>query len=206
MSTDKNQPIAAENRRPKAGELTREAVTECATDLFLRNGYEATGVGAIAAELGITKAAIYHHVPSKETLLNSAIDAALEALDEVIARCRQLDAPAGEKVRFLARGTAIALCQQPKNVALLLRLRGNTPAQLQALERRRAYTAYTQELLGLCAAEGSLNPDINPAVGSRILFGAINSTVEWYDPQGAMSPEELANTIELILLNGFLKS
>ena len=55
-----------------------------AVDLFNRQGYEATSMGDLAAELGLTKSAIYHHVPSKEHLLAAALDEALDSLSEAI--------------------------------------------------------------------------------------------------------------------------
>ena len=39
-------------------------------------------MGDLARELGFTKSAIYHHVPSKQHLLTEALD---EALDELTA-------------------------------------------------------------------------------------------------------------------------
>ena len=75
-------------RRGRPGH-DQQAVLRVAVDLFNRQGYDATSVGDVARELGLTKSAIYHHVPSKEHLLQSAIDEALDALtaalDEVSA-------------------------------------------------------------------------------------------------------------------------
>ena len=57
-----------------------------AIEVFNRQGYEATSIGDLARELGVTKSAIYHHVPSKEALLAAALDEALDELenDEVV--------------------------------------------------------------------------------------------------------------------------
>ncbi len=66
-------------RRGRPGH-DQQAVLRVAIDLFNRQGYDATSVGDVARELGLTKSAIYHHVPSKEHLLESAIDEALDAL------------------------------------------------------------------------------------------------------------------------------
>jgi AcrR family transcriptional regulator len=41
------------------------AVLSAAVGLFNRKGYDATSIGDLAAELGVTKSAIYHHVASK---------------------------------------------------------------------------------------------------------------------------------------------
>jgi len=44
---------------------TRERILEVALDLFIRKGYAATSMREIAAPLGISKAALYYHFPSK---------------------------------------------------------------------------------------------------------------------------------------------
>ena len=52
--------------------------------MFNRQGYDATSMGDLARELGLTKSAIYHHVPSKEALLAAALDEALDGLSAAI--------------------------------------------------------------------------------------------------------------------------
>ena len=49
--------------------------------LFNQQGYDATSIGDLAKDLGLTKSAIYHHVDSKEDLLEAALDEALDGLD-----------------------------------------------------------------------------------------------------------------------------
>lgn len=55
-------------------------LAEC-VELFNRHGYEATSMGMLAAHLGISKSAIYHHVESKEAILDHAVTEALDALE-----------------------------------------------------------------------------------------------------------------------------
>src|SRR5215218_6866310 len=83
--------VAGAARRGRPGH-DQQAVLRVAVDLFNRQGYDATSVGDVARELGLTKSAIYHHVPSKEHLLQSAID---EALDALTAALDEVSASAG---------------------------------------------------------------------------------------------------------------
>jgi AcrR family transcriptional regulator len=48
---------------------TRGAIREVALELFSRHGYEKTSLREIAERLGMTKAALYYHYPSKQALL-----------------------------------------------------------------------------------------------------------------------------------------
>ena len=43
--------------------------------------------------------------------------------------------------------------------------------------------------------EGSLRADIPPELISRLLFGMVNSLVEWYRPDGPVDLEDLAAAI-----------
>jgi AcrR family transcriptional regulator len=42
----------------------QQSVLRIAVDVFNRHGYDATSMGILADNLGISKSAIYHHVPS----------------------------------------------------------------------------------------------------------------------------------------------
>ena len=87
-------------RRGRPGH-DQPAVLRTAIDLFNRQGYDGTSMGDLAAELGITKSAIYHHVPSKEHLLSEALDEALDGLEAAITAAERMPgATAYEQLRL----------------------------------------------------------------------------------------------------------
>lgn len=53
---------------------TRMAIRDVALELFAQHGYEKTSLREIAERLGMTKAALYYHYPSKQALLLSIIE------------------------------------------------------------------------------------------------------------------------------------
>jgi AcrR family transcriptional regulator len=53
---------------------TRSAIRDAAIELFARHGYERTSLREIAEQLGMTKAALYYHYPSKQSLLLAIIE------------------------------------------------------------------------------------------------------------------------------------
>src|SRR6266545_8249110 len=53
---------------------TRSAIRDVALELFAVHGYERTSLREIAERLGMTKAALYYHYPSKQALLLSIIE------------------------------------------------------------------------------------------------------------------------------------
>jgi AcrR family transcriptional regulator len=64
---------------------TREHIQHVALDLFVERGYEQTSLREISDQLGLTKAALYYHFPTKEAILVSLFEDVSRPLDEVIA-------------------------------------------------------------------------------------------------------------------------
>jgi AcrR family transcriptional regulator len=190
-------------RRGRPG-YDQETVLRRAIDLFNRQGYDGTSMGDLARELGFTKSAIYHHVPSKAHLLQQALDEALDELSEAVASAtRQADGlSAYERLRrVVERSVEVLVAHQPA-VTLLLRVRGNSEPELAALRRRRELDAQLAGLVQAAVDEGSLRADLPPDLVSRLLFGMVNSLVEWYRPDGVVDAELLSSTIATLAFDG----
>ena len=200
---------AAPARRPRGRPgHDREAVLRRAIDLFNRQGYDATSVADLAADLGVTKSAIYHHFPGKEALLEAALDEALDglarAVEEAVAATRGESAYA--RLRATVESSVGILVAHLPAVTLLLRVRGNSPVEQSALARRRAIDDKLARLVRAAAAEGSLRADVEPVLVSRLVFGMVNSLVEWVDPAGPLAPDTLAATISTVVFDGLHQS
>ncbi len=175
-----------------------------AIELFNRQGYEATSIGDLARELGVTKSAIYHHVPSKEALLAAALDEALDGLAATIdeAVSEEPETSAYERLRTAVRQSVEILAANVPAVTLLLRVRGNSEVELAALKRRRIIDDKLASLVQAAVDEGSLRSDIPPELISRLLFGMVNSLVEWYRPDGPVEVKDLAESIVDLAFDG----
>ena len=64
----------------------REQILDAATRLFARRGFDGTSLQAIAREVGIRKASLFHHFPSKEDLRLKVLDKLLSHWNEVVPR------------------------------------------------------------------------------------------------------------------------
>jgi hypothetical protein len=64
-----------------------------------------------------------------------------------------------------------------------------------ALGRRRRLDRFAASLVKEAVGDGDLRPDVDPAVAARLLFGMVNSLVEWLRPASAHSAEELAHAV-----------
>jgi AcrR family transcriptional regulator len=186
-------------RRGRPG-YDQQTVLRRAVEVFNRQGYDGTSMGDLARELGVGKSALYHHVPGKEALLSQALDEALDGLAAV------LDRPAGatayDRLRTAVRDSVRVLVEHLPAVTLLLRVRGNSGVELAALRRRREIDDRLAELVSAAAAEGSLRADLPPDLVSRLLFGMVNSLVEWYRPGGPVDAGMLADALATLAFEG----
>ena len=188
-------------RRGRPGH-TLDSLLDAAVALFNERGYEATSVDEVAGRLGITKSAIYHHVPSKVELLRLALDRALDALFAVTEETGATTGPAIDRLEYVVRGSVRVLAAELPFVTLLLRLRGNTEVERMALQRRREFDRIVAGLVRAAEHEGDVRTDVDPAVISRLLFGTVNSLTEWYRPGGDLSADDLADAVVTITFSG----
>jgi AcrR family transcriptional regulator len=193
--------MQAGTRRGRPGH-DLESVLRGAVKVFNKRGYDGTSMEDLSRELGITKSAIYHHVTGKQELLRLAVNRALDGLFAVLDDISVLDAPAMTRLEELTRSSVLLLVGELPFVTLLLRVRGNTKVERHALERRREFDAAVASLVTQARAEGDLRPDVDPAVIARLLYGMINSVVEWYRPAGAGRPDDLADSIVAVAFGG----
>jgi AcrR family transcriptional regulator len=180
----------------------QQSVLTIAVETFNEFGYEATSMGTLAERLGTSKSAIYHHFPSKEEVLNRALDYALGGLEAILDDPAARAGTAEERLRFVVGEAVRVLCERLPYVTLLLRLRGNSPIERQALERRRAFNSAMAELVESASSDGTLRTDVDARTITRLLFGMINSIVEWYRPGGLMTPGLLAQDVLAVAFDG----
>lgn len=192
----------APRRRGRPG-YDRETLIERSIEIFNERGYHGTSMDALARELGITKSAIYHHVGSKEDLLEQAIAQGLNQLFAVIdSQDARTEISAEERLRAVIRGSVEVLITYRDSVALLLRVRGTSAAERRALEKRREIDERTRALVEAAITEGSLRSDIDPGLITRLLFGMVNSLTEWYRPRPDRDAETVADAVATIAFEG----
>jgi AcrR family transcriptional regulator len=200
--TDAAPPAATPVARAGRPGHDQQSVLTIAVETFNEFGYEATSMGTLAERLGTSKSAIYHHFPSKEEVLHRALDYALGGLEAILDDPRAQAGSAESRLRFVVGEAVRVLCERLPYVTLLLRLRGNTPIERQALDRRRVFNASMADLVVEARAEGSLRSDVDARTITRLLFGMINSIVEWYRPGGLMTPGLLARDVLAVAFDG----
>ncbi len=159
-----------------------------ATAVFTERGYDGTSMEDLARASGLSKSSIYHHVSGKERLLRLALERAVGPLEAITAEPGACRGRAIDRLAHLVRRAVEVLVAELPSVTLLLRVHGNTGTEQWALDRRRAFDRFVAGVVAEAAAEGDVRPDIDPLVVTRLLFGMVNSLVEWYRPPAAGHP------------------
>jgi AcrR family transcriptional regulator len=199
---------------------TPDSLLEVAVTVFNERGYDGTSMEDLARAAGITKSSIYHHVKGKEELLTRGVNRALDALNASLDTLEELpeagggapvaghdgDAPEdGELDRVeqaVFRAVQILVDELPY-VTLLLRVRGNTEAERAAQARRREIDQRLAGFVERAAAAGALRTDVDPRLASRLVFGMVNSVVEWYRPgPGRWSADDVASAVTHLVFDG----
>ena len=191
--------------RPRLSErqpYDRERVVDAAVLVFTERGYEGTTMADIASALGIHKTSIYHHIASKEQLLEDALKRALDALHGMLTEPGAVDGRAVDRLRYVVRRTVEIMVDRLPEVTVLLRVRGNTDVERWALERRREFDAAVQRIVSDAIRQSDLRSDADAALVTRLVFGMSNSVTEWYRAGGPLTAQNIAVAIESVVFDG----
>jgi len=80
-------------RRDRERVETRQRILDAAREMFVRNGYEATTMRAIADKLDYTATAIYHHFRSKDELMMELAVTDFRALASAFGQIGRIEDP-----------------------------------------------------------------------------------------------------------------
>ena len=188
--------------RDRREQYSLEELLEVVAREFLERGYDATSMEHLSQATGRTKSSIYHHVSGKEELLRRAVARALDALFAVLDADAAQQGRAIDRLEHVVRASARVLAAELPYVTLLLRVRGNTETERWALERRRELDRRLAALVHAAMDEGDLRPDLDPRLVTRLLFGMVNSLVDWLRPGGAHGRQQVEDALVALAFDG----
>lgn len=195
-------------RRPNSGSrfnLTREKILQESARVFNRRGYHGTTLDDIARALGVTKAALYYYVKSKEELLYQCHQTSLDIGMEGIRQARAAASAPDEQLRIALAYYIEGMTDQLRGTVVLLEEGALSPRQhRRIIERRDEYERMLRKLIEEGIAAGVFVPCDPTLVGFAIL-GAMNWIPKWYTPTGRCSAKEIAEAFSWHLVRGLQK-
>jgi AcrR family transcriptional regulator len=187
-----------------SGASVARRVLDAAVELFAEQGFDATSVQEVVERARVTKGAMYHYFRSKDDLLyeiyHELITVQLAGMDRIMAA----GGPAPDRLRAiivdLIVTTTARLGAATVSARELHRLSGQPAAALRA--QRRRYHEGVRDLIARGQRDGEFSAAVSAQTAALMVFGIVNQLPQWYRPDGATSPRELADEIAGFVLTG----
>ncbi|MSW38736.1 MAG: TetR family transcriptional regulator [Actinobacteria bacterium] len=175
---------------------TIERIRSAAVDLMFERGFHGTSMRDVAARVGIQMSSLYHHYPSKQSLL---IDIMESTMNDLIGLAKQvMDVESDPKSQL---GAAIRMhvsyhAQRSKeNFITDSELRSlDEVARASVVALMDRYSAMFRKCLVAGQKAGTFR-SADPSVVLAALFGTISSVPTWYKPGGRLSLDAIADEI-----------
>ena len=198
-----NMPVVARvSFKEQMLRAREEAIVKAVNRLLAEKGFDAMTVDEVAAEVGIAKASLYKHFPSKEDLAAAAMVRVMRRAQDFLQALPAGDAPL-DKIKAVARWTmAVQLAGEMPSL----------PSQNSSLRTTlmscKAYMDGLMEVsdrlggwIEAAQASGALNPGLPAIAVLYTLFArACDPVLEFLKTAGQHSDEEI---LELVMSTCF---
>ena len=160
---------------------TRRSILDAARDMFVRKGYEATTMRAIAARVDISPTAIYHHFRNKDALLTELASVDFRALAEAFLRIGRVPDPL-ERLRRIGEAYVEFANENPMQYQLLFmtpRPKGvGQPTGIARGDPSEDAYAFLRQTCAEAIATGQLLPEVtDPDAMAQMLWGVNHGIV-----------------------------
>lgn len=184
----------------------KEQIIDAAALLFKQKGYASTTMRDLATELGIEAASIYHHIKSKEELLEGIC---FDMANKFISNAKEVNDiyfNAEEKLRLAIKLHVETITENQNQSAVFLSEWRNLSEPKLTLFKQLRQQYENQFTIILMDGE---NEDIFDQVDKKFAVLSILSTInfvnEWYKPDGKMNGAEIAEKLSNFIMGGLRK-
>lgn len=184
----------------------REVLVEKATELFYREGYANASIRDIGRSAGISSATLYHYFRTKHDMLYEIIKTIGDHLLIILDQTEQEFDDPEERLRKMIFRQICLLKEKREEVKIYIEEQYQLPKRLKTIvykQHRKVYETYLHELQRLREA-GRLRVNSHLPTINFSLFAMMNWVYRWFNNEGSISIEEVANMIIDIFFNGIL--
>ena len=204
--SNESQPVPSVARTTtRKGTMTKERILRTAAELFAKNGYHATGLSELGVAVGLGRGALYYHIGSKENLL---YELSVKHVEEMVSYGEKvLGSPLGAEERFrrLSRKLMRVIADNLPELTVFFReinsFSGERRDRIHELRAR--FEGVWLQVLSDGEAEGLFQHGDDLTV--KAVLGMHNYSYLWIDPEGSLSPEDMADRFCDLLLHGLMK-
>jgi AcrR family transcriptional regulator len=180
----------------------REAVLQTAAQLFLEKSYGRTSLNDVADRLKITKPALYHYFRNKEEILLECYRLGTALIEEILNEITSHCGTGLEKVEAFIYSYANVMTVNFGRCVMRL---DDGDLSSEALAEVRNYKRKIDRRLRSFIQEGIEDRSItacDPKIAAFSIAGALNWICQWYEPEGALSADEIASQFARTLTQG----
>ena len=179
-------------------------ILETAAQLICDRGYEGASIQQIADACGLTKAGLYHHIPSKEHLLVEIMHYGMDIFEElVLSQVEQIADPLDRLRTCMAKNILLVTRDRNKEISIILHehatLTGEELARINA--RKKRYVRFLERSFSEAIAAGKIRP-VHPKVAAFAFLGAVNWIYKWFRADGQIPEEQLVRGMQDIFFGG----
>jgi len=200
-------------RKPAGQSVTRKEILWAAAKVLHSNGYEATTMNDIAAQVNLTAASLYHHFHNKDFLLLNVLEV---GLDLAIAKLEQItnsDLSCAEKLAAMIRSHILSVTGNVAvGTAMVFEIRSLLSANHSGRQsndrfaeeflarrnrffaRRDYFESLFRDVLTAGMAAGEFRP-VDAAIFTKAMLGAHNWVSVWFREGGRLTGEQVATVL-----------
>lgn len=186
-------------------ERKREVIAE-AQKVLKDKGFAATSVRDIAKALDMEPASLYSHFSSKEDILKITCFDMAQKFELAVKEVNDIYFNAEEKLRMAIKFHVQILTENLDSAIIFIRdWRNLTGESLeQFIAKRNIYEEGMREIVQTGIDEGMFN-ETDKKFAALTILSSVNWIVEWYQPNGKLTPEEIAEKLSGFILSGLKK-
>lgn len=191
----------SEQRNRERGQK-REAVLAAAVKSFNEQGFHATSLDDVAAALNVTKPTIYYYFKTKDDILFECVRRGLEGIRLAAEAVEAANGTGMERLRALLRDYAITMT---RDFGMCVIRTADHELSPTSRARFRALKREIDETIRRVIENGMTDGSIARGDARVVTFtvtGACNWIAKWFDPDGPMSSEDVAEAVVETLLAG----
>ncbi|HLI51171.1 MAG TPA: TetR/AcrR family transcriptional regulator [Thermomicrobiaceae bacterium] len=171
----------------------RDEIVEAAGRLFSESGYHTTSMRDLARAVNLQGGSLYSHITSKDEVLFEIVS---RAADEFLAAAASVPAELSPAFRLarLIQGHLRVMAREIRLATVFFQdWRYLSPERREIIALRRdEYEAHFRDTIEAGAEAGVFHVE-SPRLAAIFVLSALNWTYQWYDPNGSLSPDELAS-------------
>ena len=198
-------------RKPADQTVDREDILWAAAEVLHRNGYEATTMKGIAAQVNLTAASLYHHFKNKDFLLLNVLEVGIDYTIAKLETVAAADMSNAEKLAGMIRSHVISVTGNVAvGAAMVFEIRavlnvssknGDHKFMEEFGARRNQFVArrdYFESLFRnvlLAGIEAGEFRNVDADIVTKAMLGAHNWVGVWFRAGGRLTGEQVADVL-----------